>query len=105
MTAEPEARALLAVIDRLAESFPDKQRSVIEDVVTEEHGSLANNPIRDYIPVLVERAAKLRLTRSNKENPGPTLDTCIPGSQVRAPTLRILILHARPNTGTPVLDG
>ena len=61
MTKELEARALMAVIDRLTERFPDEQRSVIEDVVAEEHELLDDGPIRDYVPVLVERAAKLRL--------------------------------------------
>ena len=61
MTKEPEARALMAVVERLAERFPNEQRSVIEDVVAEEHGSLDEGRIRDYVPILVERAAKLRL--------------------------------------------
>lgn len=61
MTNEPEVRALMAVIDRLAARFPDRERSVIEDVVAEEHELLDDGPIRDYVPVLVERAAKLRL--------------------------------------------
>lgn len=51
----------MAVIDRLTERFPDEQRSAIEDIVAEEHELLDDGPIRDYVPVLVERAAKLRL--------------------------------------------
>ena len=61
MISEPETQALLAVVDRLAKRFPDTQRSVIEDVVADEHSYLDDGPIRDYVPVLVERAAKLRL--------------------------------------------
>jgi hypothetical protein len=61
MTKEPEARALMAVIDRLAERFTGQQRSVIEEVVAEEHALLDDGPIRDFVPVLVERRAKLRL--------------------------------------------
>ncbi|VXB96773.1 putative enzyme [Arthrobacter sp. 9AX] len=61
MTNEPEA--LMAVVERLAERFPEEHRSVIEEIVAEEHGLLDDGPIRDYIPVLVERAAKLRLSR------------------------------------------
>ncbi|GAA1769164.1 hypothetical protein GCM10009712_16460 [Pseudarthrobacter sulfonivorans] len=59
MIQEPEA--LMAVVDRLAERFPHEQRSEIEDIVAEEHGSLDEGPIREYVPILVERAAKLRL--------------------------------------------
>lgn len=61
MTKELEARALMTVIDRLTERFPNEQRSVIENIVAEEHELLDDGPIRDYVPVLVERAAKLRL--------------------------------------------
>jgi hypothetical protein len=59
MTQAPEA--LMAVVDRLVERFPHEQRSAIEEVVAEEHGSLDDGPIRDYVPILVEQAAKLRL--------------------------------------------
>ena len=61
MTTEPEA--LMAVVERLTERFPDQHRSAIEAVVAEEHGLLDDGPIRDFIPVLVERAAKIRLSR------------------------------------------
>lgn len=63
MTNEPEVRALMAVVDRLAERFPEEPRSVIENVVAEEHRVLDDGPIRDYVPVLVERAARFRLTQ------------------------------------------
>ncbi|MFH5879252.1 three-helix bundle dimerization domain-containing protein [Arthrobacter sp. NA-172] len=63
MTQEDEARALLAVINHLAERFPDKPRSDIESVVAEEHGNLSGGPIRDYVPILVEHAARNRLTK------------------------------------------
>lgn len=62
MTSEPEIRTLLAVVDRLVERFPHTQRSVIEAVVAEEH-RLLDGPIRDYVPLLVERAAKRRLAQ------------------------------------------
>ncbi len=61
MTQEPEA--LMAVVDRLAKRFPHQERSAIEDIVAEEHGSFDDGPIRDFVPLLVERAAKLRLSR------------------------------------------
>lgn len=63
MTREDEARALVAVISNLAERFPDTPRSDIETVVAEEHGKLNGGPIRDYVPLLVEHAAKKRLKK------------------------------------------
>ena len=62
MIRESETQALMAVVNRLAERFPDEQLCVIEDVVAEEHSLLDEGRIRDYIPILVERAAKHRLS-------------------------------------------
>lgn len=63
MTRDDEARAVVAVITHLTERFPDVPRSVIEDVVAEEHAGLSGGRIRDYVPVLVEHAARNRLTK------------------------------------------
>ena len=56
-----EDQAVSQVVERLAEKFPDRARSVIEDVVSEERHLLDGKPIRDYIPVLIEHGAKARL--------------------------------------------
>lgn len=61
MAKQDEAQAVAAVIDRLAMKFPDTPRPQIEEVVSEEYTALNDGPIRDYVPVLIERAAKLRL--------------------------------------------
>lgn len=63
MMRDDEARALVAVINHLTGRFPHIPRSVIEDVVAEEHSSLSSGRIRDYVPVLVEHAAKNRLAK------------------------------------------
>ncbi|MDQ0241277.1 three-helix bundle dimerization domain-containing protein [Arthrobacter bambusae] len=64
MTREDEARALVAVITNLAERFPTIPRADIETVVAEEHSNLNNGPIWDYVPLLVEHAAKKRLKKT-----------------------------------------
>lgn len=69
MTREDETRALVGVINNLAERFPDMPRSDIETIVAEEHGNLNNGPIRDYVPLLVEHAAKKRLKKRAAEIP------------------------------------
>jgi hypothetical protein len=61
MESDEEARALDGVIDRLAERFPHIPRTSIARAVHEEHNLFDGSPVRDYIPVLVEHAAKRRL--------------------------------------------
>ena len=61
MNAEEEARAVDQVVDRLAARFPDVSRDRVAAIVGEEHLELEGNPIRDFVPVLVEREARERL--------------------------------------------
>ncbi|TFC12522.1 three-helix bundle dimerization domain-containing protein [Cryobacterium sp. MDB2-10] len=61
MESEYETRALDGVIDRLAERFPHIPRTNIARAVREEHEGFDGSPVRDYIPVLIEHAAKQRL--------------------------------------------
>ncbi|MFF2318199.1 three-helix bundle dimerization domain-containing protein [Arthrobacter sp. NPDC058097] len=56
-------RALHAVVDRLANKLPELSRERIEDVVQEEHSSLDKGRVRDFVPALVEHAARDRLSR------------------------------------------
>ena len=48
------------VVERLSERFPDVSREVVEAAVRVEHEGL-DGPVRDYVPVLVEHAARDRL--------------------------------------------
>lgn len=64
MGVNEEARALGDVVDRLAGKYPGIQRDYIEDIVQQEHRSLDAGRVRDYVPLLVEHAAKDRLNRS-----------------------------------------
>jgi len=58
---QEENRAVAKVIDRLAEKFPEAPRERIEETVHEQQSALADNPVRDYVPVLIEHAARDRL--------------------------------------------
>lgn len=69
MTAEEEDRAVAHVIDRLAEKFPDMPRSSVERAVYERRAALAGNPVRAYIPVLIERGARELLRESPRSGP------------------------------------
>ncbi|WP_369125165.1 MULTISPECIES: three-helix bundle dimerization domain-containing protein [unclassified Cryobacterium] len=61
MKTEDELIAIGKVVDRLAERFPDLPRTTIELAVLDEHGAFEGRPVRDYVPVLVERGVKARL--------------------------------------------
>ena len=87
MNAEEEARAVDQVIDRLAKRFPDVPRDTVAAIVGEEHLGLEGNPIRDFVPVLVEHEARDRLraegatpvliteaTVAAETGPGPRID-------------------------------
>lgn len=56
-------RALGDVVDRLAAKFPALPRERIEDVVLQEHSLLDSGRVRAFVPVLVEHAARDRLSR------------------------------------------
>jgi hypothetical protein len=73
MPKKTEAQAVEAVVDRLSERFPEVERSVIEDLVAHEHSLFADGRVRDYIPILVERAAKLRLSGRPTQPARPAL--------------------------------
>lgn len=63
-----ETQAIDQVIDRLAQRFPSLEREHIADVVEDEHGQLDEGRVRDFVPVLVEKAAKRRLKKETKES-------------------------------------
>ena len=56
------------VADRLAEKNPDLPRAEIEAAVRAEFAELAGRPVRDYLSVLTERAAKKRLKKAGKRS-------------------------------------
>ena len=47
---------------RLVESFPDVAPDVIQHTVHTSHEQFAGSPVRDFVPVLVERSAKSSLS-------------------------------------------
>jgi hypothetical protein len=67
MTLSPEERsvqenqAITQVTVRMKAKFPQVDPRLVDDVVREEHDAFAGHPIRDYVPVLVERQVKARL--------------------------------------------
>jgi len=67
MTTDVSDEEVMAqVSERLAEKNPDVSRKVIDDMVKEEYLAIAGRPVRDYLSVLTERAAKRRLKKLAK---------------------------------------
>ncbi|WP_116083875.1 three-helix bundle dimerization domain-containing protein [Agromyces sp. PvR057] len=58
-----EEHAVAEVVDRLAEKYPSVERAEIERIVADEYGQLDGRPVRDFVPVLIEKSAKKRVKR------------------------------------------
>ena len=76
MTYTEEIHALDQLSDRLQGRFPEAPKDQIRNVVRQLHHEYDGSPIRDFIPVLVEREAVDRLrtggvTRHNTVLSGP----------------------------------
>ena len=62
-----EHRSVEEVIERLTKKYPDVDRGEIEQIVAEEHQAFAGRPVRDFVPVLVEKSAKKRVKALEQE--------------------------------------
>ena len=54
------------VVANLALKNPDIAINVLEELAEEEFDALAGRPVRDYLSVLTERAAKKRLKKLSR---------------------------------------
>lgn len=67
MTTELDNEEIIRqVVGELEQKFADRSPGEIETVVREEFDNLARRPVRDYVLILTERAAKKRLKSSAK---------------------------------------
>jgi hypothetical protein len=62
--AEAEQKEILRVIERLKKQFPEVQVEEIERAVHGRYTSFEGSPIRDFVPILVERASRQSLSDS-----------------------------------------
>ena len=51
------------VVDRMSTKYPLMARSHIQGMVSQVHAGFLGNPVRSYVPVLVERQVKARLAQ------------------------------------------
>jgi hypothetical protein len=63
VTESEEADALALVARRLRTRFPSVSTETVEALVAECHREYDGRPIRDYVPLLVERQAREHLSR------------------------------------------
>jgi hypothetical protein len=61
LAPEDEAKAVGEVTRRLAVSFPDVNVVEVEHAVHRSYEQFHGSPIRDFVPVLVERMARDQL--------------------------------------------
>ncbi|TFD71192.1 three-helix bundle dimerization domain-containing protein [Cryobacterium sp. Hb1] len=61
MDAKQEQNAVDDMVRRLEVRYADLPADRVKTVVTACHASLSDKPIRDFIPVLVEHAARSQL--------------------------------------------
>ena len=64
MNGPDEKQQIAAVIDQLEQRFPAFSTQEIEVIVAEQVALLDGNPIRDYVPRLVEHGARSKLRQS-----------------------------------------
>ncbi|MGW7361910.1 three-helix bundle dimerization domain-containing protein [Streptomyces sp. NPDC054841] len=61
-----EEDAIRGVVERLKNAFSTTHSSdEVEAAVTEAHASFNGRPVREYVPILVERKARITLNRSS----------------------------------------
>ena len=60
------------VRDRLQRKFSHVHASEVERTVDQAHSEFDGHPIRDFVPILVERAATDRLTRIPRQRASST---------------------------------
>ena len=71
-----EATALEQVVQALVARFASVDAETIRSVVDEVHGTF-DGPVRDYVPLLVERASRERLRALVAESTVPSADPTV----------------------------
>ena len=64
MNGPDEKQQIASVVEQLEQRFPAFSTQEIEVIVAEQVALLDGNPIRDYVPRLVEHGARSKLRQS-----------------------------------------
>jgi hypothetical protein len=65
-SATSEAEAIDRVTHRLRQQFPELPAETVETSVHEHHQVFDGRPVRDFIPILVERATRTELRTGHR---------------------------------------
>jgi hypothetical protein len=79
VTHQDEAEALAVVAARMHARFPDLPPELVDAVVAKYHGEYEGRPIRDFVPLLVERQVIEHLSGGIPEQRRPTSEVQRPG--------------------------
>jgi hypothetical protein len=71
MDRSEEDRAIDEVVDRLAKLFPELLAEEVATAVSQVQPEFDDAPIRDFVPLFVERSAKARLRQSVDSTASP----------------------------------
>jgi hypothetical protein len=58
-----EQRVISQLVERLSAQFPDAPSITVAFVVRAQHSRFDGRPVRDYIPLFVERNARKQLSK------------------------------------------
>jgi hypothetical protein len=61
-----EAEAMSRIVRRLQQQFPELPPEAIEHAVSGHYEQFDGRPVRDFVPILVERAAKSDLRSTTR---------------------------------------
>ena len=72
MNPQEEAQAIEEIAMRLQERFPDTDPMTVSRTVSDVHHDFDGRPIRDFVPLLVERGAVELLRQTPDRSPSLT---------------------------------
>ena len=63
MVESTESTAIQQVVDRLTQSYPSVPLDTVTTVVHQNHARFDGRPVRDFVPLFVERGARQELAK------------------------------------------
>ncbi|HEX3285917.1 MAG TPA: hypothetical protein VHT50_14980 [Mycobacterium sp.] len=69
MVESSEWTAIQQVVDRLTQSYPSMPPDTVTTVVHHNHARFDGRPVRDFVPLFVERGARQELAQLDGSSP------------------------------------